>query len=962
MRLPRASLGFKLTLSLVFFFLMLGGLTIALILFGFNRTQDNATSTSQEGLEDFGSRTLGAFARLVAESNSLSFERASQSAELGARYVLEAKTNVPPTWDPETLTLSPNGNPYDPSEDRLADVWIPTFLDDTDGAEQRLQDASPIDALFPGLLESVPNAIAVYFVGAEGEARYYPPIGLQDLLTPDVDLWAEVNFHLVLPEHNPERATVWVPPYEDLAKQGWLVSVLAPVYEGDEFYGAVGLDISLEFLAAQIDNTKPTANGFAFYVDSVGRLLPTGRSPDVQLSAEDRANDGLVGALDSMRRGQTGEVRTSIGGQDVYVAFAPIPGLGGSLALVSPISDLMEEARAGDVTASIQDEGNRTLQITLAGMAALFVAGLIGATYMNRRVLVRPIEAMVAATRKVAAGDLDTSLPVRSEDELGMLASSFNQMTSDLRQRRDALQQEIADREAAQQELAALFAAMTDAVVVLNEEGLYLRVPPTNAPPILMPPEDLAGKYLHEVMPADQAAGFLKVVEEALTSQQTTTVEYPLNINDRTYWFSAAVSPISEHEVLVVARDITDRINARQELERQVEERTRELTTLLRISNDVASTLELAPLLDTIIEQVKDIAEYVRSSIFLVEGDAIVLANSRAIAQDQPVSLRVPLAQIKPMWDKIGRGEAAIIEDVRGDSELARAYREASGELFDTAFRDIRAWMGVPLALKDRIIGMLTLSHSQPAFYTERHAGLVSAIANQIAVAIENARLYEQALQLAAVEERQRLARELHDSVSQALYGIALGARTARTLLDDDPARAVEPMDYVLQLAEAGLAEMRALIFELRPESLATEGLVAALDKQVAATRARYGIDVEAELPPEPELGLAEKEVFYRVAQEALHNVVKHARASRVEVRLATEDGSTSLEIRDNGVGFDAKGSFPGHMGLVSFTERAASIGARVDVESTPGEGTVVKLSLTPNPAAAATSRSRVHQ
>jgi signal transduction histidine kinase len=499
-------------------------------------------------------------------------------------------------------------------------------------------------------------------------------------------------------------------------------------------------------------------------------------------------------------------------------------------------------------------------------------------------------------------------------------------------------------------------------VVVLNEEGLYLRVPPTNAPPILMPPEDLAGKYLHEVMPADQAAGFLKVVEEALTSQQTTTVEYPLNINDRTYWFSAAVSPISEHEVLVVARDITDRINARQELERQVEERTRELTTLLRISNDVASTLELAPLLDTIIEQVKDIAEYVRSSIFLVEGDAIVLANSRAIAQDQPVSLRVPLAQIKPMWDKIGRGEAAIIEDVRGDSELARAYREASGELFDTAFRDIRAWMGVPLALKDRIIGMLTLSHSQPAFYTERHAGLVSAIANQIAVAIENARLYEQALQLAAVEERQRLARELHDSVSQALYGIALGARTARTLLDDDPARAVEPMDYVLQLAEAGLAEMRALIFELRPESLATEGLVAALDKQVAATRARYGIDVEAELPPEPELGLAEKEVFYRVAQEALHNVVKHARASRVEVRLATEDGSTSLEIRDNGVGFDAKGSFPGHMGLVSFTERAASIGARVDVESTPGEGTVVKLSLTPNPAAAATSRSRVHQ
>src|SRR5690606_32897867 len=153
------------------------------------------------------------------------------------------------------------------------------------------------------------------------------------------------------------------------------------------------------------------------------------------------------------------------------------------------------------------------------------------------------------------------------------------------------------DREAAQQELAALFAAMTDTVVVLNDEGLYLRVPATNAPTILLPPEDLPGKYMHEVMPADQAAGFMQTVRQALEAQQTMTIEYPLQIDDRTQWFSTAVSPISEHEVLVVARDITERINARQELERQVEERTRELTTLLRISNDVGSTLELVPLL-----------------------------------------------------------------------------------------------------------------------------------------------------------------------------------------------------------------------------------------------------------------------------------------------------------------------------------------------------------------------------
>jgi signal transduction histidine kinase len=153
-------------------------------------------------------------------------------------------------------------------------------------------------------------------------------------------------------------------------------------------------------------------------------------------------------------------------------------------------------------------------------------------------------------------------------------------------------------------------------------------------------------------------------------------------------------------------------------------------------------------------------------------------------------------------------------------------------------------------------------------------------------------------------------------------------------------------MDYVLQLAEAGLAEMRALIFELRPESLEAEGLVAALEKQIAATRARYGIEVEASLCDEPTLSLAEKEVFYRVAQESLHNIVKHAHASRVEVLLSDAGGTVHLEVRDNGAGFDATQSFPGHMGLVSINERAASIGAGVSVESTPAVGTVVRLTL----------------
>ena len=289
----------------------------------------------------------------------------------------------------------------------------------------------------------------------------------------------------------------------------------------------------------------------------------------------------------------------------------------------------------------------------------------------------------------------------------------------------------------------------------------------------------------------------------------------------------------------------------------------------------------------------------------------------------------------------IERRAPVAVADVEDDPKLAAWVAQIPGRA-----NVGRSWLSAPLIAQDRVLGVLNFWSVTPGRFGEQHTDLAMAVANQTAVAIENARLFQEASVVAAVEERQRLARELHDSVSQALYGIALGARTARTLLDSDPARATEPVDYVLQLAEAGLAEMRALIFELRPESLETEGLVAALEKQVAATRARYGIEVEASLPEEPSLSLPEKEVFYRIAQEALHNVVKHARASRVEVTLSANNGSTSLEVRDNGVGFDASQSFPGHMGLVSFTERASSIGARVEVESAPGAGTAVRLSL----------------
>jgi signal transduction histidine kinase len=199
--------------------------------------------------------------------------------------------------------------------------------------------------------------------------------------------------------------------------------------------------------------------------------------------------------------------------------------------------------------------------------------------------------------------------------------------------------------------------------------------------------------------------------------------------------------------------------------------------------------------------------------------------------------------------------------------------------------------------------------------------------------------LYDQAQELAALQERQRLARELHDSVSQALYGISLGAHTAREALSGEPEQATASLDYVIGLAEAGLAEMRALLFELRPESLASEGLVAAITKQLAVLRTRYRLTVEAYLDDEPDVSLETKYALYRISQEALHNIIKHARATTVVLSLTCSDQALTLELRDDGLGFDPTGHFPGHLGLQSMQARAQKAGGSLLIESHTGQG-----------------------
>ena len=254
---------------------------------------------------------------------------------------------------------------------------------------------------------------------------------------------------------------------------------------------------------------------------------------------------------------------------------------------------------------------------------------------------------------------------------------------------------------------------------------------------------------------------------------------------------------------------------------------------------------------------------------------------------------------------------------------------------------EIRSVLSVPMRTREATVGAMSVYNKRGGSgFTDRDVELATLFAQQAAVAIENARLYENLRDKAALEERQRLARELHDSVSQALYGIALNASAMAELFDVAPERARGLVDDVLHLSEAGLAEVRALIFELRPESLEQEGLVGALEKHAAAVQARHGLQVRLAASGEPELPQPAKEALYRVAQEALHNVAKHARARTLELTLEVTGGEVALVVADDGQGFDPHGEFPGRLGLRSMRERAAAVGGTLEITSAPGAGT----------------------
>jgi signal transduction histidine kinase len=260
------------------------------------------------------------------------------------------------------------------------------------------------------------------------------------------------------------------------------------------------------------------------------------------------------------------------------------------------------------------------------------------------------------------------------------------------------------------------------------------------------------------------------------------------------------------------------------------------------------------------------------------------------------------------------------------------------------------SFLGVPVVSKERVIAAFYLTDREGAAeFSAADQAAIELLAAHAAVAIANARSYDLARELSVIEERNRLARELHDSVTQRLFSLELAAETTATLLDRDVDAARVQLARVQEMAREAMAELRAVIFELRPATVQDEGLIVALRKHVDVLRRveqrQIAFASDGGVPP---LGGAVEAEAFRIAQEALNNALHHSGAARIWVRIGGASGRLALEVGDDGSGFDP--SSPElrsrRLGLTSMEERAEALGGSLVVDSRPGAGTRVRLEV----------------
>ena len=369
--------------------------------------------------------------------------------------------------------------------------------------------------------------------------------------------------------------------------------------------------------------------------------------------------------------------------------------------------------------------------------------------------------------------------------------------------------------------------------------------------------------------------------------------------------------------------------------------RAEQFRVIGEVGRQITSIMEIDQLLNQVAHSIHKTFGYDHVAIAMIEDDFAVYRVGAGPLWENPAF------NFNPSRLKIGSegitgrvaasGDMVYLPDVRKDP----GYVEMQGS-------KTLSEITVPIKVKDKVIGVLDAQSERVNAFDDTDLVVLQSLADQTAVAIENAQLYRQAKQLAVVKERNRLARELHDSVTQALYGITLHAEAAFRQLDaKNIPLANEQLDELRSTAQEALREMRLLIFELRPSVVEMQGLIPALRARLEAVEERAGMNVEINVDENLELSDRIQDGLYRIAQEALNNALKHAKANQIILNLTGTMSRVTMEIMDDGVGFKPDESIEGGgLGLDGIIERAELLNGELTLDSWPGRGTTIRIEV----------------
>jgi len=434
---------------------------------------------------------------------------------------------------------------------------------------------------------------------------------------------------------------------------------------------------------------------------------------------------------------------------------------------------------------------------------------------------------------------------------------------------------------------------------------------------------------------------------DGVWNEQATTLQIHITPPFwQTWWFIGLIALVvgggSAGGYWLRIRDIQAR---NRQLEKRVAQRTHELAVLNAISAVVNRSLDLTAILNAALEQTMSV---MKMDIGLAYGLAepetepagepcLRLLAHRGVSEEY-----ADLVKLRPLRSTL---VAQAIETGKPALYLENAYPDPAVKAANDR-EGIRMAVSLPLLVKGELVGTVTLAARVARPITPEELSLLDAVGQQVAMAVMNARLYEQAEQTAITAERSRLARELHDSVTQLLYSVTLYAEAASELLSTgDTETAAGHLRDLRDTAQEALREMRLLIFELHRPAFGTGGLAAALQARLDAVETRGGIHAELLVEGTEQIARPAQAELYNIAHEALNNVLKHAHASHVKINLRFGEKETVMEICDDGVGFEpAVDGMGGGFGIPGMFERAQKIGGKLQIDSTPGQGTCVRV------------------